>query len=236
MNNADVNILMVEDDDSLGSILREYLEMKGYQVSHARDGEEALEVYTKGNYDILLLDVMMPKLDGFNLARRIRETDNETPIVFLTAKSMQKDKLEGLKIGADDYITKPFSMEELQLRIEAILRRLNSKSVGKRLDLKEYKIGKYHFNRLLKVLTHENEEGEKKLTDKEAALLEMLIQHKNDTMSRKEALLKIWGDDDYFNGRSMDVYITKIRKMLKGDPNLKLNNVHGVGYQLIELG
>lgn len=234
MKNADIKILMVEDDDSLGSILREYLMLKGYQVTHAKDGLEALEYFGKDKFDICLLDVMMPKLDGFNVARKIRENDNYTPIIFVTAKSMQADKLEGLKIGADDYVTKPFSMEELQLRIEAILRRFNSSEMGKPLDLKEYKIGKYKFNRLLKILLDENG-GEKGLTDKEAALLEMLILSKNDTMSRKEALISIWGDDDYFNGRSMDVYITKIRKMLKGDPNLKLNNVHGVGYQLIEL-
>jgi DNA-binding response OmpR family regulator len=234
MKNSDVRVLMVEDDDSLGSILREYLMLKGYQVVHAKDGMEALEVYEKDKFDICLLDVMMPKLDGFNVAKKIRENDEYVPIVFVTAKSMQADKLEGLKIGADDYVTKPFSMEELQLRIEAILRRTATTETGKPLDMKEYTIGTYKFNRLLKILT-DVEGKERGLTDKEASLLEMLIQHKNDTMSRKEALIKIWGDDDYFNGRSMDVYITKIRKMLKGDSNLKLNNVHGVGYQLIEL-
>lgn len=234
MINNEIRILMVEDDDSLGSILREYLMLKGYQVYHAKDGLEALEMYEKDKYDICLLDVMMPKLDGFSVAKKIREDDTYLPIVFVTARSMQVDKLEGLKIGADDYVSKPFSMEELQLRIEAILRRSGNSEVGRPLDLKEYKIGKFKFNRLLKLLYDENGK-ERGLTDKEAALLEMLIQNKNDTMSRKEALLKIWGDDDYFNGRSMDVYITKIRKMLKTDENLKLNNVHGVGYQLIEL-
>ncbi|MBI1184654.1 response regulator [bacterium] len=234
MKNSDVKILMVEDDDSLGSILREYLLLKGYNVTHAKDGLEALDWFARDKFDICLLDVMMPKLDGFNVARKIREEENYTPIIFVTAKSMQADKLEGLKIGADDYVTKPFSMEELQLRIEAILRRFSQSEGGKPLDMKEYKIGKFRFNRLLKILTDEKG-AEKGLTDKEAALLEMLIQHKNDTMSRKEALIKIWGDDDYFNGRSMDVYITKIRKMLRSDSNLKLNNVHGVGYQLIEL-
>jgi len=234
MTNTDVKILMVEDDDSLGSILREYLSMKGYNVTHAKDGLEALDYFQKDKFDICLLDVMMPKLDGFNVAKKMRESDDYLPIVFVSAKSMQQDKLEGLKIGADDYVTKPFSMEELQLRIEAILRRSISNEIGKPLDMKEYTIGTYKFNRLLKLLTDVNGK-ERGLTDKEASLLEMLIMNKNDTMSRKEALLKIWGDDDYFNGRSMDVYITKIRKMLKGDTNLKLTNVHGVGYQLIEL-
>lgn len=234
MTNSEVKILMVEDDDSLGSILREYLMLKGYLVTHAKDGLEALEMYEKDKFDICLLDVMMPKLDGFNVAKKIRENDEYLPIVFVTAKSMQEDKLEGLKIGADDYVTKPFSMEELQLRIEAIIRRSSNTEMGKPLDLKEYTIGSFHFNRLLKILKDANG-SERGLTDKEAGLLEMLIQHKNDTMSRKEALMKIWGDDDYFNGRSMDVYITKIRKMLKADENLRLTNVHGVGYQLIEL-
>lgn len=233
MSDEKIKILMVEDDDSLGSILREYLELKGYEVKHAKDGEEGFELFKPNYYNICLLDVMMPKLDGFNLAKKIREQDTSTPIIFLTAKSMQEDKLEGLKIGADDYMTKPFSMEELLLRIEAILRRAHAQNVGKPLDMKEYTIGKFKFNRLLKTLSDGNEE--KKMTDKEAALLEMLIQHKNDTMSRSEALIKIWGDDDYFNGRSMDVYITKLRKLLKADERLKLSNVHGVGYQLIEL-
>lgn len=233
MSNSETHILMVEDDDSLGSILREYLELKGYQVTHAKDGEEALVEFAKGTFDICLLDVMMPKLDGFNVAKKIRESNKYLPIVFLTAKSLQEDKLTGLKIGADDYITKPFSMEELILRIGNILKRIKPQEPGKPLEMKEYKIGKFLFNRLLKTIT--DGEVNQSLTDKEAALLEMLIQHKNDTMSRKDALIAIWGDDDYFNGRSMDVYITKIRKILKKDENLHLNNVHGVGYQLIEL-
>lgn len=234
MSNSDVKVLMVEDDDSLGSILREYLELKGYDVVHARDGEEALDYFKEKRFDICLLDVMMPRIDGFEVAKRVRESDDYLPIIFLTAKSMQQDKLHGLKIGADDYMTKPFSMEELQLRMENILKRAASPGVGKPLNMKEYTIGKFQFNRLLKTIT-DGESEEKRLTDKEASLLEMLIQYKNDTMPRKDALIKIWGDDDYFNGRSMDVYITKIRKILKDDERLKLNNVHGVGYQLIEL-
>ena len=234
MTNSEINVLMVEDDDSLGSILKEYLLLKGFQVTHAKDGMEALDLFAQNTYDICLLDVMMPKLDGFSVAKKIREKDQYMPFIFVTAKNLQQDKLEGLRIGADDYIAKPFSMEELLLRMEAILRRSTNSKSGKPLDLKEYSIGMFRFNRVLKIL-HDNEGNERGLTDKEASLLEMLIQHKNDTMSRKEALIKIWGDDDYFNGRSMDVYITKIRKMLKPDENLKLSNVHGVGYQLLEL-
>lgn len=233
MSNELISVLMVEDDDSLGSILREYLELKGYDVKHAKDGQEGFDLYKSSRFDLILLDVMMPKMDGFELAQKIRESDDYVPIVFLTAKTLQEDKLRGLKYGADDYITKPFSMEELQLRMQNIMKRVRNPQPGKPLDLKEYSIGKFRFNRLLKVIT--DGENEKKLTDKEAALLEMLIHYKNDTMPRKDALFKIWGDDDYFNGRSMDVYITKIRKVLKQDENLRLNNVHGVGYQLIEL-
>jgi DNA-binding response OmpR family regulator len=226
---------MVEDDDSLGSILREYLNLKGYEVVHAKNGQEALDKFWAEKFDLVLLDVMLPKLDGFNVARDIREKEEGyTPIIFLTAKTMQADKLEGLKIGADDYVTKPFSMEELQLRVEAIMRRFRIGNGNQMPDMKIYKMGKYTFNRLLKTLV-DDEGKEKGLTDKEASLLELLVMNRNEVLNRKDALMKIWGDDDYFNGRSMDVYVTKLRKMLADDKNVKLNNVHGVGYQLIVL-
>lgn len=225
-----LKILIVEDDPNLGQILAEYLEIKGMQTMLCKDGEEGFTTFQKHNFDLCILDIMMPKKDGFTLAQEIRSRDKNIPIIFLTAKSMKEDAIKGLKIGADDYITKPFSMEELLLRIQAVMRRVRNGAKG---DLQNavIKVGKYNFN----IENHSLEsDGEVlKLTTKEAALLRILVQHKNKTLQRTIALKDVWGDDSYFNARSMDVYITKLRKLLKGDESLKILTVHGEGFKLI---
>ncbi len=205
-----MRILLCEDDENLGMLLREYLQAKGYNADLFVDGESGYKAFLKGKYDICVLDVMMPKKDGFTLASEIRNVNSEIPIVFLTAKSLKDDIFEGFKIGADDYITKPFSMEELVFRIEAILRRVKGKR-GKEITM--YKIGK--------------------LTTKESELLSLLCAHVNEILERNYALKTIWIDDNYFNARSMDVYITKLRKHLKEDPAIEIINIHGKGYKLI---
>ena len=219
-------ILLVEDDPNLGKILKDYLSAKSYETTLCVNGKEGLEAYQEGGFQLCILDVMMPVMDGFTLARKIRKVDSDIPILFLTAKSMKEDTIEGFNIGADDYVTKPFSMEELLLRIHAILRRTGSDS---RIN-SAYAIGKYRFDvsRQLLVLGKD----EQRLTSKETELLSLLCSSKNQTLERGEALKKIWGDDSYFNARSMDVYITKIRKYLKGDPSIEIINVHGKGFRL----
>lgn len=222
------NILLVEDDINLGTILKEFLILKKIRVELAQDGIEGLEAFGNGRYDLCILDVMMPKKDGFTLAKEIRELNKSIPIIFLTAKSMQSDKIEGLKIGADDYITKPFNAEELLLRINAILRRASPSSNMKSSSV--YNIGKYSFDyrkRLLKLNRISNT-----LTSKEAELLRMLCENKNNVLRRDLALIKIWNDDTYFTARSMDVYITKLRNYLKYDRSVQIENVHGVGFRL----
>ncbi len=222
------NILLVEDDQNLGSVLKDFLEMEKYNVVLAVDGEDGYTEFKNGSFDICVLDVMLPKKDGFTLGEEIRSTDTLIPIIFLTAKSLTDDKIKGLKIGADDYITKPFSTEEFLLRVEAVLRRAKPR-VGER-DKDPVNIGAYVFdfaNQLLK-----SDEGERKLTKKEAEMLHMLYLYKNQILPRRIALKAIWGDDDYFMGRSMDVYITKLRKMLKGDKSIAITNVHNTGFKL----
>lgn len=223
-----LSILLCEDDENLGMLLREYLQAKGYNAELYPDGEAGYKAFLKNKYDICVFDVMMPKKDGFTLAQEVREANSEVPIIFLTAKTLKEDILEGFKIGADDYITKPFSMEELTFRIEAILRRVRGK---KNKESSMYKIGMFTFDTQKQILSV----GEKvtKLTTKESELLALLCAHANEILERNFALKTIWVDDNYFNARSMDVYITKLRKHLKDDPTIEIINIHGKGYKLI---
>ncbi len=225
-----VRILLAEDDPNLGKILKTYLQAKGFDIDLFVNGEEALLGFHKNsNYAILILDVMMPIMDGFTLATNIRKSDKLIPILFLTAKSLEEDKLKGFELGGDDYITKPFNMELLLARLSAILRRSGKIDGGE--NKMEYDIGKYHFNFEHQKLSCCGED--QKLTSKEAALLKLLCENENETLDRRIALNKIWKDDSYFNARSMDVYITKLRKYLKGDESIQIINVHGVGFKLL---
>ncbi len=225
-------ILVVEDDPNLGQILKEYLDLKGYQATLARDGEQAFTFFQQNPYDLCILDVMLPKKDGFSLAKEVRTLNKQVPIIFLTAKSLKEDTLEGFRIGADDYMTKPFSMEELLLRMKAILRRMQA-SPEKNTEITQFTVGAYTFDysqQLLRI-----DEKATKLTSKEAELLKLLCTNLNQPVERTLALKLIWRDDTYFNARSMDVYITKLRKYLKEDPNVEIVNVHGTGYKLVVL-
>ncbi|MBW6497130.1 MAG: response regulator transcription factor [Bacteroidales bacterium] len=230
MEQSNIKILLAEDDPNLGTILKAYLEAKGFPTRLCVNGQEAYDAFLKEVFHFCILDVMMPIKDGFTLAREIRKVDKKIPILFLTAKAMQEDILEGLKIGADDYITKPFSMEELLLRINAIYRRTNPEQSGD-TDKTLFQVGKYAFDYSRQTLKYED--SEQKLTSKEAQLLKMLCDRTNDVLDRSEALTKIWLDDNYFNARSMDVYIAKLRKYLKEDPEVELINVHGKGFKLV---
>jgi len=223
-----IRIFFCEDDENLGSLLREYLQAKGYETDLYPDGEAGYRGFIAHTYDICILDIMMPKKDGLTLAQDIRLVNPAIPILFLTAKTMKEDILEGFKMGADDYMTKPFSMEELLLRLEAILRRVKGK---KQKDVPFYKIGQFIFDTQKQTLTI----GKKviKLTTKESELLKLLCSHSNEILERNYALKTIWVDDNYFNARSMDVYITKLRKILKADPEIEIINIHGKGYKLI---
>ena len=230
MNNK---ILIVEDDPNLGQILTEYLSMKGFETTLCADGEAGLNTYrSSSGFDMCILDLMMPKMDGFSVAREIRKNDEKTPIVFLTAKSMKEDVLEGLKIGADDYLTKPFSMEELVLRIKAILKRSGSQEAAKQLP-EEFRLGDFVYNYNHHILKTPSKEI--KLTGKENSLLKLFCENFNHTVTRSQALKNIWGDDSYFNARSMDVYITKLRKYLKEDDKIQIITVHGEGFKLVKL-
>ena len=223
-----LKILLCEDDENLGMLLREYLQAKGYVAELCADGEAGFKAFLKTKFDICVLDVMMPKKDGFTLAQEIRAANTDVPIIFLTAKTLKEDILEGFKLGADDYITKPFSMEELVFRIEAILRRTKGK---KSRESTIYHLGEFTFDTQKQLL----QIGEKqtKLTTKENELLALLCSHSNEILQRDFALKTIWIDDNYFNARSMDVYITKLRKHLKDDPQIEIINIHGKGYKLI---
>lgn len=221
-------ILLAEDDENLGSLLQEYLQAKNYEADWVTNGEKAFRYFEQFHYDLCLLDVMMPIKDGFKLASEIRILNSEIPIIFLTAKSMKEDVLEGFSLGADDYITKPFSMEELLFRIEAILRRTKGKRGG---DKEQWEVGSFTFDAKKQML---NGTGtSQKLTTKESELLKLLCNNINQVLERNFALKAIWIDDNYFNARSMDVYITKLRKYLKSDPNVQIINVHGKGYKLV---
>ncbi len=223
-------ILLAEDDQNLGGILKSYLEAKGFPTNLSVDGKEALENFKRGEFDFCILDVMMPVMDGFTLAKEIRKIDKDIPILFLTAKAMQEDKIMGFEAGADDYLTKPFSMEELLMRIKAILRRYNEAN-EKKPDNSIFEFGNYTFDYNRQILL--NNLKEQKLTSKEAELLKLLCENINNVLDRSVALNKIWYDDSYFNARSMDVYITKLRKYLKEDESVNLINVHGVGFKLV---
>ena len=229
MSEEKTRIMLAEDDENLGSLLREYLQAKSYDTHWLTDGEKAYNSFKKNKYDICILDIMMPVKDGFTLAREIRIIDPEVPVIFLTAKSMKDDVLEGFSIGADDYITKPFSMEELLFRIEAILRRTRGKGIQSKQAV--FEIGQFHFDANKQVLALGDET--QKLTTKESELLKLLCNNANNVLERNFALKTIWVDDNYFNARSMDVYITKLRKYLKGDPSVEIMNIHGKGYKLI---
>ncbi|MGK0139593.1 MAG: DNA-binding response OmpR family regulator [Algoriphagus sp.] len=225
-----LKILLAEDDPNLGMLLQEYLIAKNYEVELAKDGNEGLDMFLSGeNFDMCLLDVMMPKKDGFSLAKEIRLKDPDIPVIFLTAKSMKEDTIQGFKSGADDYITKPFSIEELLMRIAAIFRRVNKQEPESAPE--SYTIGTYIFNTVNLKLSLK--ESSTKLTTKESELLKLFCQNQNKPVSRSFALKLIWGDDSYFNARSMDVYITKLRKHLKEDENIKILNLHGEGFKLI---
>lgn len=223
-----LHILLCEDEESLGMLVREYLQAKGYDAELYLDGEAGYKAFVKGKYDMCLLDVMMPKMDGFTLARELRMINSEVPIMFLTAKNLKDDILEGFKLGADDYLTKPFSMDELVYRMEAILRRVK---VRNKQTAVRYQLGRFTFDTQRQILSIDDKST--KLTTKESELLSMLCAHMNDVLERDLALKTIWIDDNYFNARSMDVYITKLRKHLKDDPNVEINNVHGKGYRLV---
>lgn len=225
----EVKVLLAEDDENLGSLLKEYLIAKGYETEWFPNGEKAYRSYVKKHYDLCVLDIMMPIKDGYTLAKEIRMTDPEIPIIFLTAKSQKEDVLDGFKAGCDDYITKPFSMEELLYRLEAILRRTNK--LSKFNTQKEFSIGKYLFDTEKQVLTLN--EKKQKLTTKETELLKLLCLNKNAVLERNFALKAIWIDDNYFNARSMDVYIAKLRKYLKDDPAVEIINIHGKGFKLL---
>jgi DNA-binding response OmpR family regulator len=230
MESEKLKILLVEDDTNLGTLLREYLEAKGYSTTLAVNGKQGFDMFSKDKYSICILDVMMPVKDGYTLAKEIRAIDPNVPIVFLTAKSMKEDTMEGFNAGADDYITKPFSMEELLARIKAILRRTEIKSTANDSQT-EFNIGSYKFD--FQHQTLEIKGSQQKLTTKEANLLKLLCLHANDILDRNFALKAIWNDDNYFNGRSMDVYIAKLRKYLKDDSSVEIINVHGKGFKLL---
>ena len=223
-----LKILLCEDDENLGMLLREYLQAKGYEAVLCPDGEAGYREFQKTKFDICVLDVMMPKKDGFSLAQDIRQQNAELPIIFLTAKTLKEDILEGFKIGADDYITKPFSMEELVMRIEAILRRVKGKKTRENTI---YHIGRFTFDTQKQLLSIGDKQT--KLTTKENELLALLCAHANEILQRDYALKTIWIDDNYFNARSMDVYITKLRKHLKEDDQIEIINIHGRGSKLI---
>lgn len=223
----DYQLLIAEDDPNLGQILKEYLELKGYKATLTRDGQEAVDSFKRNHYDLCILDVMMPRKDGFAVSKEIRQINPETPFIFLTARSQQEDTLKGLQLGADDYIKKPFSMEELTLRLQAILRRADNGEPRK----EQFTLGNYNFDYTRHQLKYAGDI--RKLTSKEAELLLLLCQTMNKTLNRSAALKIIWGDDSYFNARSMDVYITKLRKHLKEDEQVKIITVHGQGFRLV---
>jgi DNA-binding response OmpR family regulator len=223
-----ISVLLAEDDENLGQLLFTYLQNKGFQVILTRNGKAAYERFTKDSFDFCVFDVMMPEMDGFTLAKEIREVDKKVPILFLTAKAMKEDKLHGFDVGADDYLTKPFSMEELLARMNVILKRVMPEEID--VNSQMY-IGKIKYEPELRIL--HVVDGAKKLTTKENDLLLLLVKNQNEILDRQATLRAVWGDDNYFNGRSMDVYIAKLRKLLKEDENIEIMNIHGKGFKLL---
>ena len=226
------SILLVEDDTNLSMVLQDYLEMLNYDITLCRNGKEGLAAFRTGTYNLCILDIMMPIMDGFTLAEEIRKLDEKVPVIFLTAKSLKEDRIRGFRIGCDDYISKPFSTEELSLRIQAILKRCMANFAADNLKEAEkvHELGKYQYDVKNMILRKGNEE--KVLTRKENALLKLLVENKNQLLTREVALKSVWGDDDYFIGRSMDVFIAKLRKYLKDDESISITNVHGTGFKL----
>ena len=222
------HLLYVEDDESLSFVTRDNLELEGYKVTYCEDGKKAMETFPKENFDLCILDVMLPEVDGYTIAKEIRKKNAQVPIIFLTAKSLKEDKIYGLRLGADDYITKPFSIEELILKIEIFLKR--SQIVTKEQPT-SFDIGEFNFD--YKNLALKNDTGQKQLTQKEADLLKFFIENKNEVLKRAQILESLWGEDDYFMGRSLDVFISRLRKYLKEDENLKIENIHGVGFRFV---
>ncbi|MEN8817599.1 MAG: response regulator transcription factor [Nonlabens sp.] len=231
METENKKILLVEDDPNFGTVLKDYLLMNDFDVVHAKNGMEGFEKFKKDNYDLCILDVMMPYKDGFTLAKEIREKNEEVPIIFLTAKAMKEDVLRGYKVGADDYLNKPFDSEVLLMKIKAIMQRKGQDSLADSKEF-EFQIGNFHLNSKLRFLSLGDTEPVK-LSPKENELLRLLALHLNDLMPRELALTKIWRDDNYFTSRSMDVYIAKLRKYLKADDNVEIVNIHGEGFRLL---
>jgi DNA-binding response OmpR family regulator len=225
-------ILLVEDDPNLGMLLQDYLQLKGkFDVVLCTDGDEGLKAFSKQNFDLCILDVMMPKKDGFTLGKDIRKVNQNVPIIFATAKAMMEDKASAYDLGGDDYITKPFRIEELLLRINALLKRVSSKETASEPIQTQFEIGNYKFDYTTQLIHFDGKQ--QKLSTKEAELLQLLCLKKNTVLTREEALLSIWHDDNYFNGRSMDVFLSKLRKYLREDPKVEILNVHGKGYKLL---
>jgi two-component system, OmpR family, response regulator len=225
-----IKILLVEDDPNFGSIMKSYLELNDFEVVLKADGKQGLAAFQAATFDICILDVMMPEMDGFTLAKEIKRLNSNVPFIFLTAKSLKEDMLEGFRTGADDYITKPFDSEVLLFKLHAILKR-NSQRVENEPDTNEIMVGKLLFNYTLRTLTVNK--TVQQLSPKEASLLKMLCTAKDGILLRKDALEKIWGTDNYFNGRSMDVFIARLRKCLKVDPSIEIANIHGNGFRII---
>ncbi|WP_116108762.1 response regulator transcription factor [Lewinella sp. IMCC34191] len=225
-------LLYVEDDEGLGFVTRDNLEINGFEVVHLETGREALEVIEAGDlpYDLCILDVMLPGVDGFTLARRIREQDQDIPILFLSAKSLEQDRLTGLRLGADDYITKPFSIEELLLRVDVFLRRNRVRPAATAFDPRQ--IGRYRFDAEQLQLTDKKTDSSRRLTRREAELLQLLSSRREEVLERSEILERIWGENDYFLGRSLDVFVSRLRKYLREDERIKIENIHGVGFSL----
>lgn len=221
------HLLYVEDDESLGFVTRDSLEMEGYKITHFNEGKSAIAAIPDHQFDLCILDVMLPEVDGFTIAEEIRKYDTQVPIIFLTARSLKEDKIKGLKIGADDYITKPFSIEELILKIEVFLRR---RIISIPSPASKFRIGEYEFDHPNLTLHHNGDA--KTLTQREADLLKLFAEQPNQVIKRSDILEKLWGEDDYFLGRSLDVFISRLRKYLKQDDSLKIENIHGVGFRL----
>ena len=222
-------ILYTEDDETLAFLTKDNLEQNGYEVTHFTDGEAALESYKKDTYDICIFDIMMPKMDGFELATQIRKTDTNIPIIFLSAKTLKEDRIKGLRLGADDYLVKPFSIEELLLKIEIFLKRSQKNTVTNDII---FKVGKYHFDINNFFLSNQNEKIS--LTQRESELLKLFLENKNVVLKREQILTALWGDDDYFMGRSLDVFISRLRKILANENNILIENLHGIGFRFTE--